>query len=135
VLSQPGGDFGEGVDERLLGQSGGGSGQIDRGVLGAEETPDATGGTAFGQGRPGAGALAAVCVAALAQQVVHGGDGGSAGAERGGQFPFGGESDVQCDASVEDQRADRLGQVTVGGPRSGRVGQHRGKLSASQDPV
>lgn len=135
VLREVRGDLSEGVDERLPGQSGGGPRQVDRGVLGTEEPGDALGPTAFRQVRPGTGALAAACEPPLAQQVVYGGDGGPAGVQGGGQFPLGGEPDVQSDPSVQDQRADRLGQMAIGGPRSGRVGQHGGELSAAQCPV
>lgn len=132
VRAQLRGDLGERLGERPFRQPGGGPGQVDRGVLGSEEPADAVRGTAFGKRRPGAGALPAVRVAALAQQVVHGGDGGPAGAQGGGQLPLGGQSDVQRDPPVQDQRADRLGQMTVGGPHARRVGQQGGELPAPQ---
>lgn len=41
---------------------------------------------------------------------------------------------MQREASVQNQRTDRPGQVTVGGACLCRVGQHRGELSAAQRP-
>ncbi len=134
MLGQLRGDPGERLGERLFRESGGGPGQVDRGVLGAEETGDAAGSPAVGQGRPGAGALAAVGVAALAEQVVPGGDGGPAGVEGCGQFPFGGEFDVQRNTAVQDESAHRPGQVAVGRPGPRQVGQQRGQLPAPQGP-
>ncbi|GAA1354660.1 hypothetical protein GCM10009612_17470 [Streptomyces beijiangensis] len=76
-----------------------------------------------------------MCVTALAEQVVHSRDGGPAGVQGGGELALGGEADVEGDASVEDERAHRLGEVAVGGARLGGVGQHRGQLTAAEGPI
>ncbi|GAA1354657.1 hypothetical protein GCM10009612_17460 [Streptomyces beijiangensis] len=48
-------DLGECVGEGLLGEAGGGAGEVDGGVDGAEEAGDAPVGAALGEGRPGTG--------------------------------------------------------------------------------
>lgn len=89
----------------------------------------------LGEVGPGAGAAAAVGVAALAQQVVGAGDGGPAGTDRLGQFALGGQPHVQGDPAVEDQGAQRVGERPVAGSGQQPWGQERRELAAADGPV
>ncbi|CAK7283937.1 hypothetical protein SGPA1_21912 [Streptomyces misionensis JCM 4497] len=117
---------------QLVGQGAGcRDGQVDH-VLPRERGAHTGQSRALRQLRPRPGPAPADRVAALPEQVVRGGHGGPADAERHRELALRGQPGVQRDPAVEQQRPYALRERPVAGPFPGDPGHLRGEPPAAQ---